>query len=166
MPEPPVSDPCEILEISRRVSAWPPFVTKRRAMLPAHNALDLLADLVLHREDPTPVLIGVDGTAGTLRLHVVPLHADDPVEDLGHLVVPDHWHSVLVGVEARAHEADGRVHEIRVVHGRNRGGDEVTRARVDTCARSLHVLCGPLQLACERLLAEVRPRRFTSERRS
>ena len=135
-------------------------------MLPAAELLVPLADLVLHRDDPAPALFGVDSTAATLRLHVVPLHAEDPVADLGHLALPAEWDVVLVGVEARAHGAGGRAHDVRLVHGRNRFGDEVTRTRTDSSTHHLHVACGPLQIACERLLAEVRPRRFTSERRS
>ena len=135
-------------------------------MLPASDLLVPLADLVLHRSDAAPALVGVDTGAATLRLHVVPLHAQDPIADLAHLVVPAEWDVVLVGVDARAHDAEGRVHDVQVVHGRSRLGEEVTRARADTGVHTLHVLCGPLQRACERLLAEVRPRRFTSERRS
>ena len=56
-------------------------------MLPAADLLTALTDLVLHRSDPAPTLVGVNTLHPTLQLHLVPLDAADPVADLGLLAI-------------------------------------------------------------------------------
>ncbi len=135
-------------------------------MLPAADLLAALTDLVLHRSDPAPTLVGVNTLRPTLRLHVVPLDAADPVADLGLLSIPPEWDVVIVGCAARAHLPDGTRLDVEIAHGRNRAGDEATRSRSTAGTTTLHFPLGRLQRSCEQLLAEVAPRRSMGEQRS
>lgn len=124
---------------------------------PTH-LLRAVTELVSLRTDPGPFLFGVDTAADTLRLHPVPLDPADPIADLETLVAPAEWDLVVVSLDAVLRRlatcGDRALTPARVTHGVTRGGGSATRTEPALTSATLSAICGPLQRACEQVLAD------------